>query len=149
MGLGSHGLSAGSPASGWRCVLGWRSSWWLSLLCIPSGCGSVFLSLLIANEGLHSWLFLIRYSHPYWGRVVVFIRTLSVCRNFWWLVATLYPGWSLFFARGLSSPGLLGCLALCLWSADWLCLWLCPHGLLDQGIRGLFACPSPSSLLWF
>ena len=110
---------------------------------------SVFLSLLIANEGLHSGLFLVRYSHPYWGRVVVFIRTLSVCRNFWWLVATLFPGWSLFFASGLSSPGLLGCLALCLRSADWLCLWLCPHGLLDQGICGLFACPSPSSLLWF
>ena len=33
------GLSAGSPTSGWRCVLGMRSSWWLSLLCIPSGCG--------------------------------------------------------------------------------------------------------------
>ena len=36
---------------------------------------SVFLSLLIANEGLHWWLFLFRYSHPYWGRVV-FIRPL-------------------------------------------------------------------------
>ena len=34
----------------------------------------VFLSLLIANEGLHWWLFLFRYSHPFWGRVVVFIR---------------------------------------------------------------------------
>ena len=110
---------------------------------------SVFLSLLIANEGLHFWLFLVRYSHPFWGRVVVFKRTLSVCRNFWWLVTTLFPGWSLFLASGLSSPGLLGCLALCLRSADWLCLLLCPHGLLDQGIRGLFACPSPSSLLWF
>ena len=33
------GLSVGSPASGWRWVLGMRSSWWLSLLCIPSGCG--------------------------------------------------------------------------------------------------------------
>ena len=35
---------------------------------------SVFLSLLIANEGLHWWLFLFRYSHPFWGRVVIFIR---------------------------------------------------------------------------
>ena len=77
------------------------------------------------------------------------IRPLSVCRNFWWLVATLFPGLSLFFASGLSSPGLLGCLALCLRYADLLYLWLCAHSLLDQGIRGLFACPSPSSLLWF
>ena len=36
---------------------------------------SVFLSLLIANEGLHWWLFLFRYSQPFWGRVVVFIRS--------------------------------------------------------------------------
>ena len=110
---------------------------------------SVFLSLLIANEGLHCWLFLVRYSHQYCGRVVVFIRPLLVCRNFWWLVATLFPGLSLFFASGLSSPGLLGCLALGLRYADWLFLWLCTHSLLDQGIRGLFACPSPSSMLWF
>ena len=110
---------------------------------------SVFLSLLIANEGLHGWLFLFRYSHPYWGRVVAFINSLSVCRNFWWLVATLFPGLSLFFASGLSSPGLLGCLPLCLRYADLLYLWLCAHSLLDQGIRGLFACPSLSSLLWF
>ena len=124
------------------------------LLCIPSGCGhplghSVLLSLLIANEGLHCWLFLFRYSHPYWGRVVVFLRPLLVCQNFWWLVATLFPGLSLFLASGLSTPGLLSCLALCLRYADLLYLWLCAHSLLDQGIRGLFACPSPSSLLWF
>ena len=64
-------------------------------------------------------------------------------------MATLFPGLSLFFASGLSSPGLLGCLALCLRYAAWLCLWLCTHSLLDLGIRGLFACPSPSSMLWF
>ena len=110
---------------------------------------SVFLSLLIANEGLHCWLFLFRYSHPYWGRVVVFIRPLLVCRIFWWLVATLFPGLSLFFASGLSSPGLLGCFALCLRYADFLYLWLCAHSLLAQGIRGHFACHLPSSLLWF
>ena len=90
---------------------------------------SVFLSLLITNEGLHCWLFL-----------VVFIHLLWVCRNFWWLVATLFPGLSLFFASGLSSD-LLSCLALCLRYADLLYLWLCSHSLLDQGIRGLFACP--------
>ena len=33
--------------------------------------------------------------------------------------------------------------------ADLLYLWLCAHGLLDQGVHGLLACPSPSSLLWF
>ena len=61
----------------------------------------------------------------------------------------LFPGFSVFFASGLSSPGLLSCLALCLRYADLLYLWLCAHSLLDHGIRGLFACPLPSSLLWF
>ena len=65
----------------------------------------------------------------------------------WW--PCFFPGLSLFFASGLSSPGLLGCLALCLRYADLLYLWLCTHSLLDQGIRGFFACPSPFSLLWF
>ena len=64
-------------------------------------------------------------------------------------MATLFLGLSLFFDSGLSSPGLLGCLALCLRYADLLYLWLCAHSLLDQGICGLFACPSPSCLLWF
>ena len=35
---------------------------------------NVFLSLLIANEGLHWWLLLFRCNHPFWGRVVVFIH---------------------------------------------------------------------------
>ena len=64
-------------------------------------------------------------------------------------MATLISALSLFFNSGLSSPGLLGCLAMCFRYADLLYLWLCTHSLLDQGVRGLFACPSPSSLLWF
>ena len=60
---------------------------------------------------------------------------------FTWLVTVL--------ASGLSSPGLLCCLALSLRCADLLYLWLCAHSLLDQGVRGLLACPSPSSRLWF
>ena len=112
---------------------------------------NVFLSLLIVNERLHCWLFLARYSHPYGVELssyYVFFRFVGTSGgwwNFWWLVATLFPGLSLFFASGLSFPGLLGCLALCLRYAD----WLCTHSLLDLGIRGLFACPSPSSMLWF
>ena len=46
-------------------------------------------------------------------------------------MATLFPGLSLFFASGLSSPGLLGCLAMCLRYADLLYLWLCAHSLLE------------------
>ena len=64
-------------------------------------------------------------------------------------MAPLFPGLSLFFDSGLSSHGLLGCLAMCLRYADFLNLWLCAHSLLDFGVRGLFACPSLSSLLWF
>ena len=108
---------------------------------------SVFLSLLIANEGLHCWLFLVRYSHLYGVELsssYVLFRFVGPSGGWW-------PRFSLachFFASGLSSPGLLGCLTLCLRYAAWLCLWLCTHSLLDLGIRGLFACPSPSSMLW-
>ena len=76
-------------------------------------------------------------------------------------MATLFPGLSLFFASGLSSPGLLGCLALCLRYADLLYLWLCAHSLLDQGFVGFLPVLRPpacsgsassggfSSHLWF
>ena len=110
---------------------------------------SVFLLLLIANEGLHWWLLLFRCSHPFWGRVVVFMRPPWDCRNFLWLLATLLPGLSLFFASGLSSPGRLCCLAMSLRCAALLYLWSCAHSLLAHGVRGLLACPSPSILLWF
>ena len=68
---------------------------------------SDFLSLLIANEGLHWWLFLSDVDNPFWGRVVVFIRPPSASRNFLWLVAALLPGLSLIFDSRLSSPGLI------------------------------------------
>ena len=68
---------------------------------------SVFLSLLIANEGLHWWLFLFRYSHPFWGssrRIHTSSLGLSELlvaggHAFTWLVTEL--------CQGLSSPGLL------------------------------------------
>ena len=53
------------------------------------------------------------------------------------------------FTGGLSYPGLLCCLVMSLRYAVLLYLWLCNHSLLDHGVRGLLACPSPSSLLWF
>ena len=110
---------------------------------------SVFLSLLIANEGLQYWLFLSDFAYHFWGQVVVYLCTRSVCRHFWWLVAALLPGLSLSFAGGLSSPGLLCCFAMGLRCAGWLSLWLCVHSLLGQRFLGLLACPSLSSLLWF
>ena len=149
------GLRAGSPASGWRCILrpalvpgavppstrlGPAPSRWVPLLwawCVwgASNVGfscvflrdvvtlwvnSVSLSLLIANEGLHGWLFLSNVANPFWGRGVVFISTLSASRNFLWLVAALLPGWSLIFDSGLSSPGLICCLAMSLRYVDLL-----------------------------
>ena len=100
---------------------------------------------MIANEGLHWWLFLFRYSHPYWGssrRIHTSSLGLSELlvaggHAFTWLVTVLCQ-WAVF-----SWPTRL------LRYADLLHLWLCAHSLLDQGVRGLFACPSPSSLLWF
>ena len=58
---------------------------------------SVFLSLLIANEGLHWWLFLSDVANPFWGRVVVFLRPPSICRNFcgWWPRCYLACHWAL------------------------------------------------------
>ena len=73
---------------------------------------SVFLSLLIANEGLQYWLFLSDFAYHFWGRVVVYLRPRSVCRHFWWLVAALWPGLLMSFASGLSSPGLICCLGM-------------------------------------
>ena len=108
-----------------------------------------FFPLLIANEGLHWWLFLSDIAYRFWSRVVVFIRPPSVCWNFLWLVAALLPGLSLGLASGRSFPGLICYLAMSLRYADLLYLWLCTHSLLDQGFRGLLACPSLSSLLWF
>ena len=80
---------------------------------------SVFLSLLIANEGLRYWLFLSDFAYQFWGRVVVYLRPRSVCRHFWWLAAALLPGLSLSFAGGLSSPGLICCFAMGLRGAGW------------------------------
>ena len=110
---------------------------------------SVFLSLLIANEGLRYWLFLSDFAYQFWGRVVVYLRPRSVCRHFWWLVAALLPGLSLSFAGGLSSPGLICCFAMGLRGAGWRSLWLCVHCLLGQRFHGFLACPSLSGLLWF
>ena len=63
-------------------------------------------------------------------------------------MAALLPGLSLCFDSGLSSPGLICCLAMSLRYADLLYLWLCAHRLLGQGFRCLIACPSLSSWLW-
>ena len=122
-------LRVGSPTYGWRCVLqlalvlvavsqvGPVHSHWVPLLWAWCACGvsssyvflwdgvtlwvnSVFLSLLIANEGLHCWLFLSVLANPFWRRVVVLLRPPWVCRHFLWLVAALLPGFSLSFAWG-------------------------------------------------
>ena len=75
------GLRAGSPASGWCCVLACVSTGgYLSYVFLQDvvtlWVNSLFLSLLITNEGLHCCLCFVQYSRPYWGRVVVFIRPL-------------------------------------------------------------------------
>ena len=87
-------------------------------------------------------LFLSDVANPFWSRVVVFICPPSDCRNFLWLVAALLPGLSLSLDSGLSSPGLICCLAMSLRCADLLCLWLW-----GQGFCCLLACPSLSSCL--
>ena len=91
----------GCPSfSGWSCAIALGSSS-LDLVCVGASTvyfsyvflwvNSVFLSLLITNEGLHWWLFLSDIANHFWGRVVVFLRP-PVCRHFLWLVAALLPG---------------------------------------------------------
>ena len=81
-----------------------------------------------------------------WVNSVLFV-TLYHERRFTLVVVVVAGGPR--FSGWLSYPGLLCCLAMSLRYADLLYLWLCAHGLLDQGVHGLLACPSPSSLLWF
>ena len=97
----------------------------------PVGFNSVFLSLLIAKEGLHCWLFLSDFANPFWWRVVVLLCPPSVGRRFLWLVAALLYGLSLSFVSGLSSSGLCCCSSMCLRCADWLSLWFYVHSLLS------------------
>ena len=85
-------------------------------LCVKS----VFLSLLIAHEGFHWWLFLSDVANPFLGRVAVFLSPSSASRNSLWLVAALLPGLSLIFDSRLSSPGLICCLAMSLRYVDLL-----------------------------
>ena len=113
------------------------------LLCIPSGCGhplgqKCLLSLLIPNEGLHWWLFLSDVANPFWGRVVVFICPPSASWNFLWLVAALLPGLSLIFDSGLSSPGLICCLAMSLWYVDLMSCGGAPTVCLATGFVAFF-----------
>ena len=91
---------------------------------------------------------LFRYSQPFLGSSRRIHMSSFGLSELLWLVTALLPGLSLSLASGLSSPGLLCCLVLSLRYADLLYLWLCAHSLLDQGFRGLLACPSLSSLLW-
>ena len=67
-----------------------------------------------------------RYSQPFLESSRVVFICPPDCRNFLWLVAVLLPGLSLSFDSGLSSPGLICCLAMSLRCADLLCLWLWP-----------------------
>ena len=115
----------------------------LLLLCIPSGCDhplgqKCLLSLLIANGGLHWWLFLSDVANPFWGRGVVFIRPPSASRNFLWLVAALLPGLPLIFDSGLSSPGLICCLAMSLGYVDLLSCGGAPTVCLATGFVAFF-----------
>ena len=109
----------------------------------------VFLSLLIANEGLHCWLFLFDFANSSWWRIVVLLCPPSVGRRFLWLVAALLSGLSLSFASGL---------LLLVSAAASLCalgvLTGCPCGCASTvcwavGFPGLLAGHSLSSLLWF
>ena len=109
----------------------------------PFGVNSVFLSLLIANEGFLGGGFFYDVASRL-GVVSSFsfmvLSGLLVAGDhaFIWLVTVL--------ASALSS-GLLCCLAMSLRCAALLYLWLCTHSLLGHGIVGLLACSSPSNRL--
>ena len=72
---------------------------------------SVFLSLLIANEGLHWWLFLFRNSQPFLGSSHR-IYTSSFGLSELLVAGGLALAWLVTeLCQWLSSPGLICCLA--------------------------------------
>ena len=110
---------------------------------------SVFLLLLIENEGLHRWLFLSDVANPFSGRVVVFNRPPLASRIFLWLVAALLPSLSLIFASGLSSPGLSCCLAMSLRYVALLSCGGAPTVCLAKGLVAFFpVLRSPAGSGW-
>ena len=110
----------------------------LILLCIPSGFGHPLgqQCLFVTLDRERRFMLVVVPSDVaplFWGRVVVFIRPPSDCRNFLWLVAALFPCLSLFFDSGLSSPGLICCLAMSLRFVDLLSFGCAPAVCLARG----------------
>ena len=104
----------------------------------PFGVNSVFLSLLIANEGFLGGGFFYDVASRLgvvssFSSMVLSELLVAGDHAFTWLVTVL--------ASALSSPGLLCCLAMSLRCAALLYLWLCAHSLLGH------ACPSPYNRL--
>ena len=115
----------------------------LILLCIPSGCGHPLgqKCLFVTLDREQRFTLVVVPSDVvtlFWGRVVVFIRPPSDYRNFLWLVAALFPCLSLFFDRGLSSPGLICFLALSLRFVDLLSYGCAPTVCLATGFVAIF-----------
>ena len=114
-------FNLGSSSLAWLC--GVPSTLFL-LLCLPSGCGHPFGSLVsfvtidrqrrFPLEGV----FLLGGSLPFRSGVVVSLRPLSVCHGSMWLVPVLFPSLSLSFP-------------------------VCAHLQLGRGFLLLPDCPSP------
>ena len=123
------------------------------LLCLPSGCGHSFESLVsfvtfdrIRRWPLEEFFFCVGTSRvgvrSYFARVLghLVIAPKGWCQRFSLAChcSSQYP----------SSPGFLCCFARGLGCATLLCLWLCAHLLLGLGFPMLPDCPSPSIRLW-
>ena len=130
----------------------WEASPMFLLLCLPSGCGHPFgsiVSFVTIDRERRFPLEVVSCarSPPIYGLYRRFptssvgLSGLLVAGDhaFTWLVTVL--------ANTLSSPCFLCCLARCLRCAALLPLWWCAHSLLGLDIPRLLACPSTSNRL--
>ena len=125
------------------------------LLCLPSGCGHPFGSLVsfVTFDRKRRWplegFFLLCGSLPCRSKVVQYFP----CVLGHLVIAP--KGWCQRFSVAChcssqypSSPGFLCGFARGLGCATLLCLWLCAHLLSGLGSPMLPDCPSPSIRLW-
>ena len=123
------------------------------LLCLPSGCGHPFGSLVsfVTFDRKRRWplegFFLLC------GNLPVGVRSYFPCVLGHLVIAP--KGWCQRFSLAChcssqypSSPGFLCGFARGLGCATLLCLWLCAHLLSGLGSPMLPDCPSPSIRLW-
>ena len=122
------------------------------LLCLPSGCGHPFgsiVSFVTIDRERRFPLEVVSctMSPPISGLCSRFPMSSVGLSGLLVAGDHAFTGLVTVLSSTLSSPGFLCCLARCLRCAALLSLWWCAHSLLGHDIPRLLACPSPSNRL--